>query len=51
MPRAHDGGGVSVTSRVLGILESFDAEHRALTLSGDRGAGGANTANGAPAGR
>jgi len=31
--RAHDGGGVSVTSRVLGILGSFDDEHRALTLT------------------
>ncbi len=33
MPRSNGGDGVSVTSRVLGILGSFDAENRALTLS------------------
>lgn len=32
MPRTNDSG-VSVTSRVLAILGSFDAGHRALTLS------------------
>src|SRR3984957_17452967 len=33
MPRTVTGGGVSVASRVLAILGSFDAGHRALTLS------------------
>jgi hypothetical protein len=33
MPRTVAGGGVSVASRVLAILGSFDAGHRALTLS------------------
>jgi DNA-binding IclR family transcriptional regulator len=33
MPRTNAGGGVSVASRVLAILGSFDAGHRSLTLS------------------
>jgi DNA-binding IclR family transcriptional regulator len=33
MPRTVTGDGVSVASRVLAILGSFDAGHRALTLS------------------
>ena len=33
MPRTSDGPGVTVTSRVLSILGSFDAGHRSLTLS------------------
>lgn len=33
MPRTIAGGGVSVASRVLAILGSFDGGHRALTLS------------------
>lgn len=33
MPRTNAGPGVSVTSRVLAILDGFDAEHRSLTLT------------------
>jgi DNA-binding IclR family transcriptional regulator len=33
MPRATAGAGVTVTSRVLAILGSFDAGHRSLTLT------------------
>jgi DNA-binding IclR family transcriptional regulator len=33
MPRTNAGPGVTVTSRVLSILGSFDAEHRSLTLT------------------
>lgn len=33
MPRTKAGPGVTVTSRVLAILGSFDADHRALTLT------------------
>ncbi|HEY2318910.1 MAG TPA: IclR family transcriptional regulator, partial [Solirubrobacteraceae bacterium] len=33
MPRTSTGAGVTVTSRVLSILGSFDAEHPSLTLT------------------
>jgi DNA-binding IclR family transcriptional regulator len=33
MPRTSSGAGVTVTSRVLSILASFDAEHPSLTLT------------------
>ena len=33
MPPTNAAPGVTVTTRVLGILGSFDAEHRSLTLS------------------
>jgi len=33
MPRSSAGAGVTVTSRVLSILGSFDAEHPSLTLT------------------
>lgn len=33
MPQTNNQPGVSVTSRVLAILGSFDAEHRSLTLT------------------
>jgi DNA-binding IclR family transcriptional regulator len=33
VPRTNDGPGVTVTSRVLSILGSFDAGHRSLTLT------------------
>src|ERR1700744_4891566 len=33
MPRTTADPGVTVTSRVLAILGSFDADHRSLTLS------------------
>jgi DNA-binding IclR family transcriptional regulator len=33
MPRTSAGAGVTVTSRVLSILGSFDTEHRSLTLT------------------
>ncbi len=33
MPRTSDGPGITVTTRVLAILDSFDTGHRSLTLS------------------